>query len=137
MGTAAALARESSGHHAALLVATGGIEALQAALDCLPRGEWGAFDLLVGTHAASAIGLVAQHLRHDSHDSHDSQPLWRDPEAQLQVGSPFHRTTCLTPACPNPNPNDTPNPNPPNDMSTLTGRRRLSPPLSLVRTSVV
>jgi len=94
VGTAAALARESSGHHAALLVATGGIEALQAALDCLPRGEWGAFDLLVGTHAASAIGLVAQHLRHDSHDSHDSQPLWRDPEAQLQVGSPFHRTTC-------------------------------------------
>jgi hypothetical protein len=78
VGTAAALAKERSGHHATALVATGGIEALQAALDCLPRDKWGAFELLVGTHAASAIGLTAQHL------GELSQPLWRDPEAQLQ-----------------------------------------------------
>lgn len=78
VGTAAALAREGSGHHATALVATGGIEALQAALDCLPRGKWGAFDLLVGTHAASALGMVAQHL------GDRSQPRWRDPEAQLK-----------------------------------------------------
>jgi hypothetical protein len=76
-GSAAALARETSGYHAAALVTAGGVEALQAALDCLPRGAWGAFERLVGCHAASALGLLALHVG-------DGAALWRGAEATLE-----------------------------------------------------
>ena len=48
MGSVAALGGETSGIHSAMLVNTGGVQAIQATLDSLPHSKWTDRELMIG-----------------------------------------------------------------------------------------